>query len=173
MKLKTATLLFSMLLSFSAFSQLSDAENKALDELIANQVEIEADAIKATAVKNVFDAAFFRLKTIPHYNNNGGFHETVLMKHNGKIVEVMEADSLVPFIRSDFRLTNQADAAQLKDALKLLLDSASGSEDEIIQKEDQWILVCEEWFGKKRGFVVVTDSNRNVTSIEYSDNLEI
>jgi hypothetical protein len=173
MKLKTATLLFSMLFSFSAFSQLSNAENKALDELIANQVEIETDAIKATAVKNVFDAAFFRLKTIPHYNNNGGFHETVLIKHNGKILEVMEADSLVPFIRSDFKLTKQADAAQLKDALKLLLDSASGREDEIVQKDQQWILVCEEWFGDKKGFVVTTEDGGKVIKIEYSSKLEI
>ncbi len=173
MKKKLATFLIPMLFSFSAFSQLSDAENKALDELIANQVEIEVDAIKATAVKNVFDAAFFRLKTIPHYDNNGGFHETVLMKHNAKILEVMEADSLVPFIRSDFKLTKQADAAQLKDALKLLLDSATGSEDEIVQKGNQWILVCDEWFGEKRGFVVATNSTGKVEAIEYSDKLEI
>ena len=85
----------------------------------------------------------------------------------------MEADSLVPFIRSDFKLTKQADAAQLSDALKLLLDSASGSEDEIIQKEDQWILVCEEWFGKKKGIVVTTDSKGKVMAMEYSSNLEL
>ena len=84
----------------------------------------------------------------------------------------MEADSLVPFIRSDFKITNQTDAAQLKEALKLLLDSVSGREDEIIQKDDQWILVCDDWFGEKRGFVVITDSNKNIQSIEYSDNLE-
>jgi hypothetical protein len=173
MKKELATFLISLLFSFSAFSQLSDAENNALDDLIASQLEIEVDAIKATAVKNVFDAAFFRLKTIPHYNNNGGFHETVLMKLNGRIVEVMEADSLVPFIRSDFKLTRQADAAQLKDALKLLLDSASGREDEIIQKEDQWILVCEEWFGDKKGFVVTTEDGGKVIKIEYSSKLEI
>ena len=172
MKKELVTFLISLLFSFSAFSQLSDAENKALDDLIASQIEIEVDAIRVSALKTVFDAAFFKLKTIPHYDNNGGFHETVLMKHNGKITEVMEADSLVPFIRSDFKITNQTDAAQLKEALKLLLDSASGREDEIIQKEDQWILVCDDWFGEKRGFVVITDSNKNIQSIEYSDNLE-
>lgn len=171
--MKQLFFLLAMLFSFSAFSQLSDAENKALDELIATQVEIEADAIKATALKNVFDAAFFRLKTIPHYYNDGGYRETTLIKHNGQMHEVMEADSLVPFIRSDFKLTKQADAAQLKDALKLLLDSASGSEDEIIQKEDQWILVCDDWFGEKRGFVVDTNSTGKVEAIVYSDNLEI
>jgi hypothetical protein len=173
MKEKLAIFLISMLFSFSAFSQLSDAENKALDKLIASKLEIEADAIKATALKNVFDAAFFKLKTIPHFNNNGGFHETVLMKQNGKMLEVMESGSLVPFIRSDFKLTCQADAAQLKDALKLILDSATGSEDEIVQKDQQWILVCDEWFGDKRGFVVATNSNGKVESIEYSDKLEI
>ena len=173
MKLKTTTLLFSMLFSFSAFSQLSDTENKALDKLISSQVEIEADAIKATALKNVFDAAFFKLKTIPHFNNNGGFHETVLMKQNGEMHEVTEADSLVPYIRGDFRLTKQADAEQLKDALKLLLDSASGREDEIVQKDQQWILVCDEWFGDKRGFVVATNSTGKVEAIEYSDKLEM
>ena len=58
MKQKIVTLLFSMLLGSSAYCQLSDAENKALDNLIVSQVEIEADAIKATALKKVFDAAF-------------------------------------------------------------------------------------------------------------------
>ncbi len=171
--MKQLSFLLAMLLSYSAYSQLGNAENKALDELIAAQVEIEADAIKATALKKVFDAAFFRLKTIPHYNNNGGFRETVLMKQNGKMLEVMEADSLVPFIKSDFKLNSEADAAQLKDALKLILDSATGSEDEIVQKEDQWILVCEEWFGKKKGIVVTTDSKGKVMAMEYSSNLEL
>ena len=171
--MKQLFFLLAMLLSFSAYSQLSEAEDKALDELIATQVEIEADAIKATALKKVFDATFFRLKTIPHYNTNGGYSETVLMKQNGKMLEVMEADSLVPFIKSDFKLNSQADAAQLKDALKLILDSATGSEDEIVQKEDQWILVCEEWFGKKKGIVVTTDSKGKVVAMEYSGNLEI
>ena len=173
MNLKIVPLLFSMLLSFSAFSQLSDAENKALDELIAIQVEIEADALNATVLKNTFDATFFRLKTIPHYNNNGGYRETVLMKQNGKMLEVSDAELLVPFIRSDFKLTSMKDAAQLKDALKLLLDSAAGREDEISQKGNQWILVCQEWFGKKQGFVVSTDSKGKVLAMKYSGELEI
>ncbi len=170
--MKQLFFLLAMLLSFSAFSQLSDAENIALDELIASKVEIEADALKSSAIAAVFEAEFFTLKRTPHYNENGGYHETILMKQNGKMLEISDEEQLTPFIRNDFKLMSQADASQLKDALKLLLDSATGSEDEIIQKGDQWILVCEEWFGKKKGFAVSTQNDGKVSKIEYSSELE-
>ena len=171
--MKQLFFLLAMFLSFSAYSQLSETENKALDELIASKVEIEANALKAGVVKNTFDAAFFKVKTIPHYNNNGGYREIVLVKKDGKMLEIMDAETLVPFIRSEFRLNSQAEASQLKDALNLLLDSATGSEDEIVQKGNQWILVCEEWFGEKNGFVVETDSNGKITTMNYVSDLEI
>lgn len=171
--MKQVFILLAMLLSFSAFSQLSDAENKALDKLIASKVEIDADVLKSSAIKALFDAEFFTLKRTPHYNENGGYHESILMKQNGKMHEVTDAAQLTPFIRNDFKLKSQADASQLKDALKLLLDSASGSEDGIVQKEGQWILVCEEWFGDKKGFIVTTEKGGTVSKIEYSSKLEL
>lgn len=89
------------------------------------------------------------------------------------MLEIMNAETLVPFIRSDFRLNSQVEATQLKDALNLLLDSATGSEDEIVQKGNQWILVCEEWFGEKNGFVVDTDASGKITTMNYVNDLEI
>ncbi len=57
--MKQIFFLLAMLLSFSAYSQLSETENRALDELIASEVEIEADALKSRVVASIFDAAFF------------------------------------------------------------------------------------------------------------------
>lgn len=72
-EMKHLFFLLAMFLSFSAYSQLSEIENRALDKLISSKVEIEANALKAGVVQSVFDAAFFKVKTIPHYNNNGGY----------------------------------------------------------------------------------------------------
>jgi hypothetical protein len=162
-----------MLVSFSAFCQLSDAENKALDELIASKLEIDADALKSSVLTNTFDASFFTLKRTPHYNENGGYHESILMKQNGKMLEVSDVEQLIPFIQKDFKLKCQADASQLKEALALLLVNATGREDEIIQKGNQWILVCEEWFGDKKGFVVTTETSGKISKVEYSSKLEL
>ncbi|MDA3866765.1 MAG: hypothetical protein PF489_08470 [Salinivirgaceae bacterium] len=171
--MKKLFFLLAIFCSVSAYSQLRDAENKALDELITSKVEIEADAVKSGVLKKTFDASFFKLKRTPHYNENGGYHESILMKQNGKMLEVSDVEQLIPFIKKDFTVKSQADASQLKDALKLLLDSATGSEDEIVQKGNQWILVCEEWFGDKKGFVVTTEAGGKVSKIEYSSKLEL
>jgi len=171
--MKQLIFLLAMLCSISAFSQLSDAENKALDELIAGKVEIDADALKSSAINALFDVEFFTLKRTPHFDENGGYTETILMKQNGKMVEVNDAEMLVPAIKSSYKLSSETEAQQLKDALKLLLDSATGSEDEIVQKGEQWILVCEEWFGDKQGFVVTTENGGKISKIEYSSELEL
>lgn len=171
--MKQLFFLLAMLLSFSAYSQLSETENRALDELIASKVEIEADALKSRVVESIFDAAFFKVRTISHYNNNGGFSEIVLVKQDGKMLEVTDAETLLSFINADFRLDNQATASQLKDALILLLNRSTDTSEEIVQKENQWILVCEEWFGEKNGFVVDTDSNGKITTMNYVSDLEI
>ncbi len=113
------------------------------------------------------------MRTIPHYNNNGGFSEIVLVNQDGKMVEVTDAETLLSFINADFRLDNQATASQLKDALILLLNRSTDTAEEIVQKENQWILVCEEWFGEKNGFVVDTDSNGKITTMNYVSDLEI
>lgn len=171
--MKQLLFFLAMLFSFSAFGQLTDTEDKALDKLIASQVEIEADAINTKVLKNTFDATFYKVKITKHFNNNGGFNEIVLMKQNGKMLEVTEAESLVPFIKADFKLNSMAEASQLKEALKLILDSAYGRENEISQKGNQWILVCEEWFGDRKGFVVTTENGGKISKIEYSNKLEI
>lgn len=171
--MKTLFLVLGMLFSFSAFCQLSEAEHNAIDKLIDSQVEIEAHALKSRVVESIFDAAFFKVRTIPHYNNNGGFSEIVLVKQAGKMLEVTNAEILLPLIKADFRLNSQAKASQLKEALSLILNNSTDTEDEIVQKENQWILVCEEWFGEKNGFVVDTDSNGKVIAINYISDLEI
>ncbi|OQX80564.1 MAG: hypothetical protein B6D64_02995 [Bacteroidetes bacterium 4484_276] len=171
--MKQQFFLFAMLCSISAFSQLSDAENKALDKLISSKVEIEADALKSSAINALFDAEFFTLKRTPHYNENGGYSETILMKQSGKMVEVSDAEMLVPSIKSSYKLSSETEARQLKDALALLLVSATGSENEIVQKGEQWILVCEDWFGEKKGFVVTTENGGKINKIEYSGELEL
>lgn len=171
--MKQLFFLLALLFSFSAFCQLSDAENKALDKLIASKVEIEADVLKSKAIKSVFDAEFFTLKRTPHYDKNGGYRTTVVMKQNDKMLEVDDAELLIPQIKSSFKLTNETEARQLKAALSLLLESASGREGEIVQKGDQWVLVCEEWFGDKQGFVVSTENGGKVSKIEYSSKLEL
>lgn len=171
--MKNLFFLIGILLSFSAFSQLSDAENKALDKLIASKVEIDADVLKSSVIKKVFDGKFYTLKRTPHYDQNGGYSEMVLMKQNGKMIEVDDAKLLVPQIKNSFKLTNETEARQLKDALALLLESGAGSENEIVQKDKQWILVCAEWFGDKNGFVVTTENGGKVSKIEYSSELEL
>ena len=170
--MKQLFFLLAMLCSISAFSQLSDAENKALDKLISSKVEIEADALKSSAIKAIFDTEFFTLKRTPHYNENGGYSETILLKQSGKMVEVSDAEMLVPAIKISYKLSSKTEAQQLKDALALLLVSATGSENEIVQKDNQWILVCEEWFGDKKGFVVTTENSGKISKIEYSSELE-
>ncbi len=171
--MKQLFILLAMLLNFSAFSQLSDAENKALDKLIADKVEIEADVLKSSVLKKMFDTEFYTIKRTPHYKANGGYFELILMKNDGKMTEVEDAAALVPLFKSDFKMKEESNARDLKMALALLLSSGSGSEDEIIHKENQWILVCEEWFGEKKGFIVSTEPDGKVSKIEYSSKLEI
>jgi hypothetical protein len=57
--------------------------------------------------------------------------------------------------------------------LALLLVNATGRGDEIVQKGNQWILVCEEWFGDKKGFVISTEKGGKISKIEYSSKLEL
>lgn len=171
--MKNLIVLIGILFSFSAYCQLSEKENKALDELIATQVEIEADVLKSSVLKTLFDAEFFKLKRTPHYNENGGYSETILMKQNGKMLEISEVELLVPVLKSSFKLSSEAEAQLLKSALRLLLESGNGNEDEIVQKGSQWILVTEEWFGDKNGYVVSTENGGTVSKIEYKSKLEL
>jgi hypothetical protein len=170
--MKNLFLLIAVLISFSAFSQLSDEENNALNKLIKEQIEIEADALKSAAVEKVFNANFFKITRTPHYNSNGGFSQMILMKHNGKMQEVVEANMLLPVLKSNFKISDNSEARDLKEALTILLAMTSRT-DEIVQKDTQWILVCEERFGEKNGFVITTNNNGKVLDIEYASDIQL
>lgn len=171
--MKIIIFLIALHIGFSASCQLSEKENEALDKLIAEQVDIEADAVKSTAVKQTFSAEFFTAKRTPHYKNNGGFSETVLVKMDGKICEVDNAEMLVPLINSSFTLSSTAQAETLRNALNLLLNQVGANGNEIVQKNTQWIIVTEEWFGDKNGYVVNTEANGKITEIKYESKLKL
>ena len=163
--------LFIVLCFLEGFAQITEKENAALDKLIESKVEIEADALTSSVLQKMFDAEFFILKRTPLYKSNGGFSELVMMKHDGKMSEVEEAENLVPILKSDYKIADESNARDMKKALTLLLPGM-GNNDKIIRNENQWILVCNEFFDDKEGFVVTTENDGKVSNIEYSSNLE-
>ncbi len=165
---------FTLVIMFcflAGFAQITEKEIAALDKLIESKVEIEADALKSSVLQKIFDAEFFTVKRIPHYKANGGFSEKVLMKHDGIMSEVENAENLVPILESDFKISDENSARDLKKALALLLPGM-GNNNQIIHKENQWILVCNEFFDDKEGFIVSTENGGKVSNIEYSSKLE-
>lgn len=163
--------LFIMFCFLSGFAQITEKESAALDKLIESKVEIEADALKSSVLQKMFDAEFFTVKRIPLYKANGGFSEKVLMKHDGIMSEVEVAENLVPILKSDFKITDENSARDLKKALALVMPGM-GNDDKIVQKENQWILVCNQFFDDKEGFIVSTETDGKVSNIEYSSELE-
>ncbi|MBI9071637.1 MAG: hypothetical protein JEY94_08555 [Melioribacteraceae bacterium] len=170
------TLMF-LIITFAYFHQVTcqvpDNENKALDEFISKQIKIEADVIKSAALEHILDALFFNVKRIPLYKGDNSYNEMVLMKNADGIKEFENTDMLIPIIKEDIKLNNEAVAKQFQKVFTLLFKNDIVRNQEIINKDNQWIFVQGEWFGKKTGYIVKTDSNGKVQEIEKSEELKL
>ncbi len=172
MKLKTFVFAL-VLLSFMGNASAQEKENKDLDAFVKSQVEIDVDQIKSSALEKVLNASFFKVKRTKLYENNGGFTETVLMKTGNGMQELYEPKEFIPSIKKDFKLDGDKASEDFQKVLNLLFDVMGSSKQEIVEQDNRWIFVQNEWFGEKQGYVVITDGEGMIIEIEKSDNIEL
>ncbi len=168
--------LYLLLLAFFCLmvlhAQLSDTENEKLNELISNQVKLEADAITSSAINKVFDARFIKVKRTPLYKTSGAYTDAVFVKNGDELSEVNDANSLVPSLMKAFIVNDEQHAKQLQAALTAILGDGNEREQALLPTDNGWLLVQSEWFGEKRGYIVTVDDKARVQTITYSDNLK-
>ncbi len=172
MRQKVFFVLLFLIVSYSGSAQLTKNDNAKLDEFISKNVKVEADLIRSASLLHLTEAEFFSVNRTANYKG-GPSNEYILIKHKGVMQELNSPLFLVSLIRDDYKLKKDVDAKHMQKALSLLFDNGMIGNQEIIQKENQWIFVQNDWFGDKSGFIVNISHKGKVLEIKQSEKLEL
>lgn len=172
MKQIVLIVLLLLIISFSGSAQLTKDDNVKLDEFISKNVKIEADLIRSASLLHLTEVEFFSVIRTADYKG-GSSNKYILMKYRGGMQELNSPLPLVSLIRDDYKLKKDVDAKHMQKALSLLFDNGMIGNQEIIQKENQWIFVQNDWFGDKTGFIVNISQKGKVLEIKQSEKLEL
>ncbi|MDJ0973714.1 MAG: hypothetical protein QNJ98_04585 [Planctomycetota bacterium] len=155
---------------------VTDAERDAIRREVLRRVRIEPERIEHAALKQVFDAAFFKAEV--HVDQGGGSStsSTIQLSRQGeKWVEVENPTTdqglpvLTSLVKDTFRLDGKEAAEVFEQALDQLFPMRSfGNKKEpkeILRKGSTWIFVRGTFFEDKKGFTVATDEEGKITEI--------
>ena len=172
--MKTYILLFFLAISvgINAQTNLSEKEQKGLDELINSSITIDADAIKSQAISKILDAEFFEVATVYKHLDNELNSELMVVKHDGNFSKFYGVDELLPFFKSSYKMTSQEQATDFEKVLDKLFPVFYAGHKQIYQKDGQWFFIRDESFGEKEGVVVSVDDKGKVIDIEFKGGIE-
>ena len=166
--MKTYIILLLILLPVYSFAQteLSEKEQKGIDELINSSVIIDADAFKSQALNKILDADFFEATVVYKHMGIELTSEMMLVKHNDAFSKFYGVDGLLPLIKPSYKMSTPEQAADFEKVLDKLFPIFMGSNKESYQKELEWFFIRDMSFGEKEGVVVTVDNNGKIVKIE-------
>lgn len=77
-------------------------------------------------------------------------------------------------LNEDFLITNPEEAGVLAEALeKLFAQNSSFPEDaEIKRFQNGWVIINDEFFGKRQGYIITTNTEGVILRVGYSVNID-
>ncbi len=179
-----------ILLFFAGISSISLAashvEATILKEIQSWQT-VKVRKKEGLALRAAFSCNFFTATPRTSYPDgttmSGG---SVLFYENGKTVNSLFRPSvfassndesmpeLMACIHEDFRISNLEEAGILAEALEKLFEQSSSfpEEAEIKRFQNGWVIINDEFFGKRQGYIITTNSEGAVLRIGYSVNID-
>lgn len=172
--MKTYLLLSLLLvaLGLSAQTNLSEEEQKGLNELINSSIIVDADAIKSQAISKILDAEFFEAATVYKHLGIELSSELIVLKHKGNFGKFYGVDELLPLFKPSYKMTSQEQANVFEKVLDKLFPVFYAGNKDIYQKDKQWFFIRDESFGEKEGVVVSVDDKGKVIDIEFKGGIE-
>jgi hypothetical protein len=167
------------LFSLAAQAEEVSAEDKAfIDKQINTLVKIEPTPLTGDSLEKVFSAKFFKLEI--RIGASGGGMDLVVARSGDNIVEATQPGTTADMpefkalVNLNFKLKADADAKTFQFALDQLYPI-----DERFDKEDlkaktfkrngtTWTFIRGKFFDNFKGYIVKTDANGTISSIEYS-----
>ena len=172
--MKTYILLLFLAISvgINAQTNLSEEEQKGLDELINSTISVDADAIKYQAILRILDAEFFSAEVTYLHLGIELSSELIVVKHKGNFSKFYGVDELLLFVKPSYKITSQEQATDFEKVLDKLFPVFYAGNKEIYQKDKQWFFIRNESFGEKEGVVVSVDGKGKIIDIEFKGGIE-
>jgi len=168
---------------------LSDAHAQKIQAVIGEKIKyIESyEDLTNETLKAVSDAAFYRFSfsleeeiTDEEYGNYTSSNNQVFdaVDFNGNIrffnsfTEVLESPVFLESLKPSFVLKKEADAS----VFEAMLDDFTNylrNHKMVLFENNVWNFVRDESFGSRVGFVVEVNENGKITSIAYSNNMDV
>lgn len=170
-------------LSFMLVSPLMSGQQvpandaKLIDDHVFAKVTIKKEKIEAPSLTRVFRGVYY--KAVPTYNHKDGTascESYLVAVVDGSIVEpdepngAMTMEVLFTLLRSDFSIKTATDAKTFEEALDALypLDWSENTESKKhFIREGKWYFIRGEFFESLKGFMVTTDSQGVIKSIDF------
>ena len=171
------TLLAIFLIAASG-GELSEKESRQLDDLVEENRVFEFDEMNADGISAVVDASLIEVKVINLFDRNCtsktdcGYTTHTILKSDETLMEVIEYNDLLPFIRPSFKLKTETDANDFEQMLDVFFPVFFSGGKDIYQDGDTWVFVREESFGELNGILVTVDGDGVVLKIEEVEGLE-
>ncbi len=164
-------------LMFSALGQGPADELTFVKNHLSDVVQVEPARLDDAAVMKVFAAPVYRV-TVKIRDAEGATNtsEAIVAHVGDELLPITRPSSdadcptFVKMLRRDFKLTKDADAATLQEALDQLYPIIMEDEkkaEAFHHSGNQWQFVRGTFFEDKMGFLVTTDASGTITSVKY------
>ena len=181
-----ATVLIS-LVSLPGLSQAVTNVEEAISREMQSWQTVKVRKKEGLALRTAFSCSFFTATPRTSYPDgttmSGG---SVLFYENGRTVKSLFRPSvfassndesmpeLMACIHEDFRITNLEEAGILAEALEKLFEQSSSfpEEAEIKRFQNGWVIINDEFFGKRQGYIITTNSEGAVLRVGYSVSID-
>jgi hypothetical protein len=178
--MKKIIYLLGLLLPLTLSGQIGDQSHlKQIDEHLISKLSIEKNPIESPVLNKVFAGSFYRIGIFFVYEEENsvssyGCHDCYINITDGNLTEFQQLSSdqelkeLFSFLRSDFHLKNETDAAAFEAALNVLypVDKEEQGNVKHINKASQWIFIRGKFFDDDTAVIVTTDPSGVVSRIE-------
>jgi hypothetical protein len=165
-------MLFAISVGVNAQTELSENEQKSLDELINSSITVDADALKNQSFSDVLDADFYTVQVSYLHMGIELNSKIMVAKHTGSFSKFYSVGELLPFIKSSYKISSQEQATEFEKVLDKLFPVFYAGHKEIYQKDKQWFFIRDESFGEKEGVVVTVDDTGKIIDIEHKGGIE-
>jgi len=163
-------------------SSSSKDENSIIDKLYLSRFVIDKKRIDSEDLRKVFSGSFIEAKAgFSDGNGTSYCREKLVNISDGKVVIFdREGENLISFLNPDFTLASEADAQSFNNAIDDVVSTRSGMiESVFLKKANKWYFIRDEYWDSEKGadvkggFVITVDQKSKITSIDYSNDIEM